>query len=401
MTPLEVAQDAILHALKPLPTESVALDEACGRITACDIHAPTDLPSFDSSAFDGYAVRADDTISASQESPATLDLLGSIMAGDAPDLVVTPGCGARIFTGAVLPAGADAIVMQEDARIDAQARLVVTEPVTPWEGVRLAGGDVRRGATLIGAGERIKPTHIGLLAAAGIASLQVHRRPRLTFLSTGDELTEPGIALAPGRIYDSNRPLLHALASREGIPVWHSKRIPDQIELVMAALHEAMRDAEVIITTGGVSVGEADFVKPAISALGGSVEVWRLAMKPGKPFAWGRLQNTCWFGLPGNPVSAFVSWWLLVRPALRHLMGMKKPFGRRLLSRLAEPATNPGDRRHFLRVHLDDQGLTHISGSQASHIQHGLAGANALLDLPPGADWPAGREVFVESLDLD
>ncbi len=399
MTPLEVAREIILKTLHPLPAEPVSIDEACGRVTASDILAPTDLPSFDSSAFDGYAVRADDTISAAPDAPITLELVGSVMAGDAPNLVVRPGSCARIFTGAVVPAGADAIVMQEDARFDTNARLVISQRATPWEGVRLAGEDVRRGMVLVPAGHRLRPAHIGLLAAGGIASVDVHRRPRITLLSTGDELTEPGLALAPGRIYDSNRPLLHALAAGEGIPAWNSKRIPDQLELVMAELQSALRSAEVIITTGGVSVGEADFVKPAISALGGSVEVWRLDLKPGKPFAWGRLQNAHWFGLPGNPVSAYVTWCLLVRPALRRLMGMKNPFGRRVLARLGEPVTNRGDRRHFMRVHLDDQGFARLSGSQASHMQHGLAAADALLDVPPGANWPAGQEVKLELLD--
>ncbi|MCC7375649.1 MAG: molybdopterin molybdotransferase MoeA [Verrucomicrobiales bacterium] len=396
MITLEEALDRILSTLAPLPEEVVSVSDAVGRVPTEDLMASTDLPPFDNSAVDGYALRSADVAGASVESPVVLEVTDTIKAGEAPAVIVGSGSCVRIMTGALLPAGADAVVMQEDVVIPRDGQIAVRETVGLWEGVRMAGGDVRRGVCLVRAGEALRPAHVGLLVASGYAKIPVHRRPRVTLLSTGSELIPPGGVLNPGQVYDSNSPLMRALAEHDGFPVVHTGHIPDTMEQTMAELHLAARQGDVVVTTGGVSVGEADFVKPAMAALGGSLDVWRIAIKPGKPFAFGRLGAAYWFGLPGNPVSAYVTWWLLVRPALRRLLGMRIPQDPRISARLGEPIVNRGDRRHFIRVRFDEQGYVRLAGTQASHVQSGLVLADALLDMPPEAHWETGREVEVD-----
>lgn len=398
MMTLEEALDRILSTIEPLPEDVVPVAEAVGRVPTQDLVASTDLPPFDNSGVDGYAVRSSDLTRASETSPVTLECIGAVKAGEAPSEIVGPGTCMRILTGALLPAGADAVVMQEDTRIPGNGGVEVLSAVGPWEGVRMAGDDVRRGAVLAEAGEALRPAHIGLLAGSGFAKVSVHRRPRVTLLSTGSELIPLGGVLKPGQIYDSNSVLMRALANQDHLPIVHTGHIPDTLEQTMAELHMASRQADVVVTTGGVSVGDADYVKPAMAALGGSLDLWRIAIKPGKPFAFGRLGAAYWFGLPGNPVSAFVTWWLLVRPALSRLMGMRSTRGRQVLARLAESIANRGDRRHFVRVRFDADGLVRLAGVQASHVQSSLAAADGLLDMPPGAHWEAGREVQVQWL---
>lgn len=398
MISLEDARQRILDALEPLPPETVPLLPALGRAPVADVFAPADLPPFDNSSVDGFAVQAIDVATASPDQPVRLKLTTRIAAGESPTAILGPGTCARILTGGVLPAGADAVVMQEDTRQRPGDTVEIHAPTAPWENVRLAGEDLRRGARLVAAGERLRPAHIGLLAANGFGTVAVRRRPRVTLLVTGSELLEPGAPLAPGKIYNSNRFLLAALADADHLPITAAYRVPDSLEGTMTSLAEAARQSDVVVTTGGVSVGDADFVKPAVAALGGSVEIWRLAVKPGKPLAWGRLEAAHWFGLPGNPVSAFVMWWLVVRPALRRLVGIQSPLGRRIQATLGEPFNNRGERRHFVRVRLDAEGKVRLAGTQASHIQSGLANADALLDLPPLTSWPAGHPATVELL---
>ena len=398
MIRVEDARTAILAAVEPLPSpEFVALRSAAGRIARWMFMLHRTSRHSTMPPWTGMPFKV--AISPVRlRFRVRLPIAGTLAAGAAPSTVVAPGTCLRIFTGAVLPPGADAVVMQEDARVEDDTTAIFHETVTPWEGVRMAGEDFRLGARLVETGECLRPAHIGLLAAAGQARVAVFRRPRVALLATGSELTEPGQPLAPGRIYDSNRVLLASLAASDGIQVVLDSTIPDSLELTMAALRDAARKADVVVTTGGVSVGALDVVKGALVALGGTVEVWRVAMKPGKPFAWGRLEAAHWFGLPGNPVSAFVTWWLFVRPALRRLMGERHPFARRFPGRLSEAVVNRGDRRHFVRVILDESGGIRLAGTQASHVQSALASANALLDVPPETVWPAGREVTVDWL---
>jgi molybdopterin molybdotransferase len=289
--------------------------------------------------------------------------------------------------------------MQEDTRSPGPGLVEVLAASTPWEGVRFAGEDVRPGDVLLRSGHRLRPGALSLIASTGVDTLPVNRRPRLSLLSTGSELIEPGQPLQPGQIHDSNGVLLESLARREGVEVLGRTRIADELEATLNALDQASRSADVIITTGGVSVGDADLLRPALAKLGGEVDLWRIAMKPGKPFAFGRLGKAWWFGLPGNPVSAFVTWRVLVRPALHRLMGSVEPATVALPARLGQPFTNRGDRRHLIRATLDTQGRVFQAGTQGSHLQAGLAHANVLLDLPAATTWEAGREVTVELLD--
>ncbi len=399
MIQLQEALDLILAQLKPLPAESLPLASAVGRVAAERLLAPADLPPFDNSAVDGYALRSEDTLAASPGSPCALECIGVLAAGDTPKRPLPPGTCLRIFTGAVIPPGADAVVMQEDVTVEGEARIQITTPLTPMESVRPAGEDVRMGTPVLVPGQILSPGRIGLLAACGFGEVTVHRRPRLALLTSGSELTSPGESLAPGRIYDSNSALLAALAAQAGFPVTFTARIPDTPELTMARLLEAARASDAIVTTGGVSVGDADFLRPAMAALGGQVDLWRVALKPGKPFAFGQLEGARWFGLPGNPVSAFVTWQVLALPALRRLAGHRNVEPRSQPATLAEPMVNRGDRRSFLRVKLDAAGNVSLAGRQGSHIQSSLADADALLEVPPEVSWAAGTRVRVRLLD--
>lgn len=401
MIPLEQARQRILDSIRPLPTETVPLLEALGRFCQHDLRARRASPAFDNSAVDGYAVHAADLAAATTRQPVTLRVLGCSPAGSPPATAFPAGYCHRIFTGAPLPCGADAILMQEDALphpSDPNA-ITVPAPIRPWEAVRFAGEDFQVDARLLPAGTLLGPTHLSVLAAAGYDRVVVPRRTRIHALSTGSELVDPGVTPRPGQITDSNGILIEALVRGSGAELTGRARIEDRLDATLAALEVAARTADVIITTGGVSVGDADLLRPAVEQLGGTIEFWRIAMKPGKPFVFGRLGNAWWFGLPGNPVSAFVTWWQLVRPALQRLAGATEPRTRFATGRLAAPVSNHGDRRHFLRVHLDPQGFVSPVGKQGSHIQSSLALANALLDVAPGSVWSAGREVVVERVD--
>jgi molybdopterin molybdotransferase len=403
---LEDARERILAHLEPLPAEELPLVLALGRTPTTQLPSQVDLPAFDNSSVDGFAVRAAEVADAAPDRPVTLRVAGRAAAGSPPSSAPPPGACLRIFTGAPLPAGIDAVVMQEDTLPDLPdgSTIRVTAAARPWENVRFTGEDLRRGQPVAGPGEVLRPSRLALLAAAGYERIPVSRRPRVILCSTGNELGDPGRPLRPGEIHDSNRVLMEALAAADGAEVLRSERVPDSLEASVAAFRRAVVPAasetpcDLLITTGGVSVGDADHLKPAWAKLGGTLELWRVAMKPGRPFAWGRFGGVHWFGLPGNPVSAFVSWTQFVRPALRRLLGAAETGLPRIPGRLAEPVANRSATRHFLRVKVEADGSVRPAGIQASHIQSALAAANGLLEVPPQTDWPAGRTVVVEWL---
>lgn len=399
MITVEQARQQILSHLPRLAAEEVPLIEALGRFTAGEVRSRRRVPGFDNSAFDGYAVHSADVAAASAAAPVRLRVIGVAPAGSAPGPAFAAGSCVRIFTGAPMPAGADAVVMQEDTRRGGEESVEVLDRVGPWEGLRMAGEDFEPGALLAAKGQSVTPALLALMASAGVGTVAVGKRPRVQLVSTGSELVEPGHELEPGQIHDSNGVLLEALARQEGAEVTGRERIADQPEATVRSLDRASSRADVIITTGGVSVGDADLLRPSIVAAGGRVDLWRIAMKPGKPFAFGRLGEAVWFGLPGNPVSAFVTWKLLVRPALRHLAGAAAHAPPRIRARLGQPFANRGDRRHFVRVVLGADGEVRVAGTQASHLQSSLAAANGLLDVPPATLWEVGREVEVELFD--
>jgi molybdopterin molybdotransferase len=397
MLELEEARQRILSTLSPLGAESIALTTATGRILAAPATSPLDLPPFDNSAMDGYAVQSADLATAGLDQPVPLQLRGRVAAGEVFDGAITSGSCVRLFTGSPLPAGADAVVMQEDTRVDATRPTVIWfhDTVKPWENVRFRGEDVKRSATMANAGDALTVGRVGLLAAVGLDKVVVGVPPQVALLATGSELIEGGRPPAPGKIYESNRAMLAALVRQAGgVPIIFPL-VEDTLTATRNALRDAAAQCHVVVTAGGVSVGEFDFVKQAFEELGGELAFWRVAIKPGKPFVFGRSHGKFLFGLPGNPVSALVTFLLLVRPALRRLQGATDPALPKSFGVLVEPLENPGDRRHFVRVFLDEHGRVRSTGAQASHILSSLAQANALVDVPPHATLPVGATVPV------
>ncbi len=401
MLELEEARSRLLAGITPLGTESVTLNSAAFRVAAGDVSSSVDLPPFDNSAMDGYAVRAADVSSAKVDAPVALTLAGKVAAGDGFTGEVQPGQCVRLFTGSVLPTGADAVVMQEDVQVDDQAsgRVHVLDGVKPWENVRFRGEDVKRGAVLVRAGERLSPGRIGLLAAAGVSTVEVYRRPVIGLLATGSELVEPGGVLTPGKIFESNRAALEPLLARSGAVVRVYPLVPDTLAGTRDALARAFAECDGVVTSGGVSVGELDFVKAAFEELGGVLDFWKVAIKPGKPFVFGRWGEKLLFGLPGNPVSAIVTFLLLVRSTLWRWQGATEVESRTVPCVLGEPMVNRGGRRHFMRVRIDRKGVAWSAGLQASHRLGSLAEANALIDVPPDTALAANAPAIAILLD--
>ncbi len=282
--------------------------------------------------------------------------------------------------------------MQEDTLIpDAHpGAVLVRDAVKPWENVRFQGEDLRIGTEVLKVGDRLTAARLGLAAALGLGMLPVRKRPKVAVLVTGDELAEPGDGCGPGQIFESNRPMIVPLLTRAGALVQRRPRVPDTLAGTKSALMSAWEENDAVVTTGGVSVGEFDFVKAALESLGGRVDLWRVAIKPGKPFAFGEWNGKLLFGLPGNPVSALVTFVLLVRPALLRWQGAREvaPVRYRVLA--GEGLENRGDRRHFIRARLDESGRAWPTGGQASHLLGSLAAADGLLDVSAGRSFAAG-----------
>ncbi|NBR84683.1 MAG: molybdopterin molybdenumtransferase MoeA [Proteobacteria bacterium] len=397
MLTYEEALAHVLAALPPAKPEKVPVAEAAGRFLTEAVSSPLDLPPFDNSAMDGYAVRAADIATASAEKPVVLRRVGQIGAGEVFAGNVGMQTCVRLFTGTPLPAGADAVVMQEDTRTD-EARpdeVQILDRARPWENVRLRGEDVKAGTVVATPGTRLSAGHLNLLAAVGTASVRVAKRPCVALLATGNELRAPGKPLAPGQIYESNRAMLAALLAECGAEARVFPLVPDSLNRTCNALKRAFAECDAVVTTGGASVGQLDFVKAAFVELGGSQEFWKVAIKPGKPFVFGTLAGKFLFGLPGNPVSAYVTFLLLVRPALLRWQGAAETGLPAHPGTLAEPLVNRGDRRHFVRVRVDAAGNVHSAGTQASHMLHSLAAANGLVDVPPETTLAAGTNVRV------
>ena len=399
MLELEAAVQKILAAIPSPQPERISLADSHGRILRERVTAQVDLPTFDNSAMDGYAVRAADVTSARPESPVRLQLRGRVAAGEIFTGELGAGECVRLFTGSPLPRGADAVVMQEDTRIEGAnaGEVLFGDGVRPLENVRLRGTEVKQGSSLAEPGEVLTAGKLGLLAAAGVAEINVGRRPRIGLLTTGSELRAAGTTLAPGQIYESNRVALAPLIERAGGLPKLFPLVPDTLADTRRALENAFADCDAVVTCGGVSVGEMDFVKAAFSELGGELDFWKIAVRPGKPFVFGRCREKFLFGLPGNPVSAFVTFLLLVRPALLHWQGVS-PAGAGLPSSpgvLAEALANTGDRRHFMRVRGEAGGKIFSAGLQAAHALRSLAAAEGLVDVPPHTTLAAGTTVPV------
>ena len=411
--------DSVQEGLGALGAEPVqhplGLFEADGRVLAADLVSALDVPGHDNSAMDGYAVRLAD-LQALPPDERVLPLSQRIAAGHF-GAALQPGTVARIFTGAPLPAGADAVVMQELAELageDAQGRSLVrfTALPRPGEWIRRQGEDVRRGAVVLPAGTRMGPAELGLAASIGLARLPVWRRVRVALFSTGDELVMPGDvppeAMRPGAIYNSNRFFLRALLQRLGCEVSDLGIVPDQREATVGALRAATESHDLILSSGGVSVGEEDHIKPAVQQLG-ALDLWQIGMKPGKPFAHGWLarsagQGRCHFiGLPGNPVSSFVTFLLLVRPFLRRLQGEQGPAASGLPVSMPMVAhfdlPKADKRREFLRVCRNAQGGLDLFDNQSSGVLTSMVWCDGLVDNPPGQAIAHGDTVRFLSLE--
>jgi len=391
---LEDAVSRILSALPRPQTEEVDLASAAGRILGASITAKIDLPPFDNSAMDGYAVRAADVTGASPRKPARLRLCTRIAAGEVFEGELGSGECARLFTGAAMPKGADAVVMQEDTQAEG-SEVLVFDSVRVGESVRHRGEDMRQGDVLAKPGTEISPALVGLCGALGSAKLPVNRPPRIGLIATGSELREPGQSLTGGQIYESNRAMLATLVTRAGGKPHTYPIVADVLMATRTALEQAFAANDIVITSGGVSVGEMDFVKEAFETLGGNMEFWKVAIRPGKPFVFGQFKEKLLFGLPGNPVSAFVTFLLLVWPALRRWQGAIDLNLPSLSAELGEAFVNRGDRRHFMRVQLSKDGRVISAGKQASHALGSLACSEGLLDVPPLSTLSAGTLVKV------
>jgi molybdopterin molybdotransferase len=374
----------ILAAIRPLAPRELSLEDADGGVLAEDITAQWPLPPFDNSAMDGYAVRAADTAAATADAPVTLPVAGEVAAGDTREHQLAPGSCLRIMTGAPLPAGADAVVPVE-LTDGGTTQVAIGAAVTAGDSVRRAGDDAAPGDALLAAGIRLGPAPLGLLAATGRASVLARPRPRVTVLSTGNELAAPGTPITRGRIWESNSFMLASAARRAGAVAYRQPSVPDDAGHVLAVIEDAAGRADLLVTSGGVSMGgEHDVVKAALEQLG-TVRFRKVAMQPGMPQGFGLVgtASTPILTLPGNPVSAFVSFQLFVRPALRALQGKASGHQRTARAVLTAPLRSPPDKRSFLRGVLaaDAAEITPLSG-QASHQLAALALANALIVVP-------------------
>jgi molybdenum cofactor synthesis domain-containing protein len=413
LVPLDEAQARVLADVTALPSEVVAIADAAGLVLAAPVTSALTVPSWTNSAMDGFAVRGTDIAAASAGDPVVLRVLGEVAAGRSPDASVTQGTAVRIMTGAMLPGGADTVVPVEDTDApagasDIPATVAIFAPIRPGDHVRLPGSDVEAGAPLLDAGRACDAAAIALLAATGRATVSVHRRPKVAVISTGDELVPPGLPLGPGQIHDANSLTLVAQATEAGAEVRRLGIARDSLADLLTLLREAVAWADVVVLSGGVSVGAHDHVKAAFGTLG-DLALWRVAIKPGRPFAFARAtidgRSVRLFGLPGNPVSVFVTFELFVRPVLRRLAGHARAFDRPTrIVRLAEPMRGSLGRQTITRVVLGpdpdrpDGLLARSSGGQDSYMLASLAAANAMIFIPPDTDLAVGADAVAWEL---
>ncbi len=411
---LEAALDRMLAGIGPLPEVELPVDRLDGMVLSREVTARFTLPPWDDSAMDGYAVRSADVAGATADVPVRLRVIGEVAAGHVAEGAVDPGTAMRILTGAMLPAGADAVVRVEDTDAPAgvaalPAQVAVRVPVTPRTSVRPAGSDMRQGDRMLAAGDVMAPNRVGALVAAGRGSAWVVRRPRVAILATGDELVAAGEPLDGARIPDSSSPALCAQVRDAGADAVALGIARDDRADIVDRLRQGLEVADIVVASGGVSVGAHDEVRLAFDDIG-RIDLWRVAIQPGKPLAFGRAPGPggiprLLFGLPGNPVSSFVTFELFVRPTIRRMAGHTQLGGRTIVrARLADVARSDPARRAFLRVRLvpDAQGrwTASLAGGQGSHMLSGLAAADGLAIVPEGiGELEAGAEVDVIRLD--
>ena len=416
MISVEEALAYVLKHFSPLAPERVALLESLDRVLAEDVLADMNVPPLDNSAMDGYAVRAADIVNASQEHPVTLRVIGDLAAGYMPDRTVEPGTAVRIMTGAVLPPGADTVVRFEETSEGAQTRgagkghgtVEILKAIKQGDNVRGAGEDIRKGKVVLPKGTVIRPSEIGVLASIGQAQVLVHRRPRVAILATGDELVDVTDPVTPGKIRNSNEYTNAAAVTKVGgIPI-RLGIARDNIQDLKAKIKSGLdQQADLFITSAGVSVGDYDMVKDVLSSEG-EIQFWQVRMKPGKPLAFGILRKeggpgVPLLGLPGNPVSAMVSFEMFARAAILTMLGKTKFTRPTVRAVLLDQATNDSNRRNFIRVHVGKENgriVARTTGEQGSGILTSLSRANGLLVIPENVGTvPPGETVDVQMLD--
>ncbi len=383
MLSFEEALAQLLAGAKPLnETENIDTLVACGRVLAVAQDSTINVPPLDNTSMDGYAVRSVNVTAVATRLPISQRIpAGSV------GVPLKPGTAARIFTGAPVPAGADAVIMQElcthlPGEEMLAGEVLINHVPQPGDWVRRVGEDIRAGAEILAAGTRLRPQEVGLAASVGLAQLPVFRRLRVAVLFTGDELVMPGEPLPRGAIYNSNRYTLRGLLEQLGCEVHDFGIVPDQLDTTRTVLRRAAEVADLIITSGGVSVGEEDHVKPAVQAEG-ELNLWKIAIKPGKPLAFGRVGQSAFVGLPGNPVSGFVTFLMLVRPFILRAQGTQQstPCGMMLRADFDWPLADP--RREFLRARINKAGGLELFPNQSSAVLTSTAWADGLIDNPP------------------
>ncbi|HWD47103.1 MAG TPA: gephyrin-like molybdotransferase Glp [Actinomycetota bacterium] len=405
LVPFAEARAGVLERLAPLPVREVALTDALGCVLATDVAAAEDLPPFANSAMDGFAVRGADLAGAGEDHPVALKVTGEVFAGTGRLPTVEPGAAARIMTGGALPPGADTVVPVEQTSAEGDSVLVRLDP-GPGRFVREAGEDVRQGTVVLERGRALDPAAIGMLASVGRRNVPVHPRPRVMVVSTGDELVDPGEPLGPGQIRDSNSWLLVAQVRSAGADALRCDKLRDDPVALRRGFAMAAAEGDLVVTSGGVSVGDRDYTKQVLATLG-DVRSFKVAMQPGMPQAFGIAAGTPLYGLPGNPVSCFVVFETLVRPGLRRLAGhpddrLDRP---RVVARLGEPVRSPAGKVSFLRVRLEvgDEGLVAtLTGNQGSGVLSSCVAADGLAVVPAEhRELPAGAAVQVVLLRED
>lgn len=386
LVPVDEALARVLAAVRPLPPIDSDLLDALGRVTATPVLASENVPPFTNSAMDGFAVRSADTVGAAVDAPVVLTVIGTIAAGEPPAGLIGPGDAIRIMTGAPMPAGADAVVRFEDTS-ESDRGVAIHRPVAAGENVRLAGEDIRVGEIAVPPGTALSAPWVGMLAALGHAIVSVHRQPRVAILSTGNELVATNGETGAGRIRDSNSTTLAALVTEAGGLPLALGAVRDEMHDLRAALRRATEDfqPDLILTSGGVSVGDYDMVKDALQ-VEGEIAIWQVRMKPGKPLAFGAVNGVPLLGLPGNPVAAAVSFLQFGRPAIRRMLGHDDVALPTVMAVTTDAIANSGRRRHFMRVRLENGADGRLSatpaGEQGAGVLSSLAQADGLLVVP-------------------
>jgi molybdopterin molybdotransferase len=379
---VDQARERILQTVPVIrDIECLPIRSALNRVLAEEVHSSIDVPAHTNSAMDGYAILGSDIPS---DGSKRLTVIGKVLAGAPLAATVKAGQCARIMTGGKMPAGTDTVIMQEHVTVDGDL-ISISSGHKVGQNVRAIGEDLAKGDSVFQPGRQLTPADIGMLASMGMAEVKVYRRPRVAFFSTGDELVGVGHPLGEGQIYDSNRYSLYGMLQRLGVEFIDMGIIPDQRDEIEAAFSSAANHADILITSGGVSVGEADFVKETLDKLG-DIGFWKIAMKPGRPLAFGQLGQCQFFGLPGNPVSAMVTFYQFVQPAIKHMMGMPDVTPLLLSLKCETPLKKRAGRTEFQRgvmsVNQEGELVVHSTGSQGSGILSSMAKANCFIVLP-------------------